>query len=215
VTLSVGITAADPLHVGDQIDLLAQSGVGWLHVDVMDGRFCPQITVGPGFVAALPNEDFMVDVHLMVDDPLAHVDAFVAAGVGALTFHVEATRHAHRVLQHLAATGVKRGLALNPGTSIAAAEPLIDDLELLLLLAVNPGWSGQSFLPATRARAAAARELIGEREVLLGVDGGVTLENVADVATLGVDVIVAGSAVFAGGDVVRDASAMLAASVGA
>lgn len=210
--LSVGVTAADPLRVGGQIAQLADAGVRWLHVDVMDGRFCPQLTVGPGFVAALPKDGFTVDVHMMVEDPLAHVDAFLAAGAGAVTFHLEATRHPHRVLQRLAGTGVIRGLALNPGTQIAAAEPLLDDLELLLVLAVNPGWSGQTFIPATGARLAAARELASGRQIMLGVDGGVTVANINAIAALGADVVVAGSAVFAGGDVARDARALLAAT---
>lgn len=209
--LSVGVTAADPLRLGEQIELLAEAGVQFLHVDVMDGRFCPQLTVGPGLVAALP-DGFTVDVHLMVEDPLAHVESFLAAGAGVLTFHLEATRHPHRVLQSLAGSGVTRGVAVNPGTPVAALEPLLDELELLLVLAVNPGWSGQSFIPATAGRLAAARDLIGAREIMLGVDGGVTRDNVDYVASLGADVIVAGSAVFAGGDTARNARAMLAAT---
>jgi ribulose-phosphate 3-epimerase len=152
-------------------------------------------------------------VHLMVDDPLAHVESFVAAGAGVVTVHLEATRHPHRVLQSLAGRGVTRGLALNPGTPVAAVEPLLDELELLLVLAVNPGWSGQRFIPATAGRLAAARELIGDREIMLGVDGGVTRANIDEVAALGADVIVAGSAVFAGGDTAGNARAMLAATV--
>lgn len=209
--LSVGVTAADPLRLGEQIELLAEAGVQFLHVDVMDGRFCPQLTVGPGFVAALP-DGFTVDVHLMVEDPLAHVESFLAAGAGVLTFHLEATRHPHRVLQSLAGSGVTRGVAVNPGTPVAALEPLLDELELLLVLAVNPGWSGQRFIPATAGRLAAARDLIGAREIMLGVDGGVTRDNVDYVASLGADVIVAGSAVFAGGDTASNARAMLAAT---
>jgi ribulose-phosphate 3-epimerase len=211
--LSVGLAAADPLRLGEEIELLADAGVRFLHVDVMDGRFCPQLMGGPDLVAALP-EGFTVDVHLMVEDPLAHVDAFVAAGAGLLTFHLEATHHPHRVLQSLAGSGVTRGVALNPGTPVAALEPLLDDVDLVLLLAVNPGWSGQSFIPATAGRLAAARELIGDRTITLALDGGVTRENVDYVASLGADVIVAGSAVFAGGDTARGARAMMAAASG-
>jgi ribulose-phosphate 3-epimerase len=213
VILSVGVTAADPLRVGDQIELLGDAGVRWLHVDVMDGRFCPQLTAGPALVAALP-EGFTVDVHLMVEDPLAHVESFIAAGAGMLTFHVEATRHPHRVLQSLAARGVTRGVALNPGTPVSAVEPLLDELEFILVLAVNPGWPGQRFIPATARRLAQARELIDGREIMLGVDGGVTRDNIDEVASLGADVIVAGSAVFAGGDTTGNARAMLAATSG-
>jgi ribulose-phosphate 3-epimerase len=212
VTLSVGIVSADLLHLGDELDRLAAAGIRTLHVDVMDGVFCPQMTVGPAFVAALPAE-FVVDVHLMVDEPLGKLDAYVDAGAGILTFHVEATRHPRRALQSLADRGVLRGVALNPGTPIETVAPLLDELELLLVLAVKPGWSGQRFSPATGGRLAAARELIAGRDIVLGVDGGVTRENIDHVASLGPDLIVAGSAVFADGAVTENARLMLAASM--
>jgi ribulose-phosphate 3-epimerase len=213
VIFSVAVTAADPLRVGDQVALLGDAGVRCLHVDVMDGRFCPQLVGGPGLVAALP-DGFTVDVHLMVEDPLAHVESFIAAGAGMLTFHVEATRHPHRVLQSLEGRGVTRGVALNPGTPVTAVEPLLDELDLILVLSVNPGWPGQRFIPATARRVAVARELIDGREIMLGVDGGVTPDNIDEVASLGADVIVAGTAVFAGGDTAGNARAMLAATSG-
>lgn len=208
--LSVGVVSADFLHLADDLDRLAEGGIGRLHVDVMDGVFCPQMTVGPSFVEALP-DDFEVDVHLMIDEPLDKVDAYVDAGARIVTFHVEATRHQHRVLQRLAGRGVTRGVALNPGTPVTAVEPLLGELEFVLLLAVNPGWSGQSFIPSTPSRLRAMRKLIGGREVALGVDGGVTLENAGFVASLGADVIVAGSAIFAGGSVADNARTMLKA----
>ena len=214
MTLSVGIVSADVLHLADELDRLAAAGVQKLHVDVMDGVFCPQMTVGPGFVAALP-PPFVVDVHLMIDEPLEKLGAYVEAGARALTFHVEATRHPHRALQSLADSGVMRGVALNPGTPIETVAPLLDELEQLLILAVNPGWGGQRFSPATVGRLAAARELIGERDIVLGVDGGVTRENIGEIASLGPDLIVAGSAVFADGDVTENARFMLAASMNA
>jgi ribulose-phosphate 3-epimerase len=169
-----------------------------LHVDVMDGVFCPGITVGAAFVKALP-PSFRKDVHLMVDEPLGKVGAFVDAGADAITFHLESTRHPHRVLQELGGSGVTRGIALNPGTPVSAIEPLLDELELLLVLAVNPGWSGQRFIPATYDKLAAARDLVGDRAIV-AVDGGITKENVRDVASSGVDLIVTGSAVFDGVD---------------
>jgi ribulose-phosphate 3-epimerase len=210
-TLSAGVLGADFLHLATDLDRLEEAGVRLLHVDVMDGVFCPQMTVGPAFVAALA-ERFPVDVHLMIDEPLQKVDAYVEAGARVVTFHVEATRHPHRVLQRLAGRGVTRGVALNPGTAVGALEPLLDDLELVLLLAVNPGWSGQVFIPGTAGRLAAVRELIGEREILVGIDGGVTRENAAGVAALGADVIVAGSALYAGGDVTNNAHHLLTAT---
>lgn len=213
MTLSVGILNADLLRLGEQLDCLGRAGVELLHVDVMDGVFCPQMTVGPPLVAALPNA-FIADVHLMIDEPLDKIDSYVEAGARILTFHIESTRHPHRVLQSLDGRGLIRGLALNPGTPVASVAPLLDDVELLLVLAINPGWPGQTFLPTTAARLAEARELIGDRRIALGVDGGVTRDNVERVAALGPDVIVAGSAIFSGGDVGENARAMLAATAG-
>lgn len=209
--LSVGVISADLLHLADDLRALHLAGVRLLHVDVMDGVFCPQLTVGPMMVAALSRE-WLVDVHLMIDDPLEKLDAYLKAGAHILTFHVESTRHPHRVLQRLAGRGVARGVALNPGTPVAAIAPLLDELEYVLLLAVNPGWSGQSFIPATAERLSEARSLIRGREIALGVDGGITRNNVRAVAALGVDLVVAGSAVFAGGELTENARFMLEAT---
>jgi ribulose-phosphate 3-epimerase len=170
----------------------------------MDGCFCPQLTVGPPVIAALRTR-LRKDVHLMIEDPLDKVGAYVDAGADMLTFHVEATRHPHRVLRALGSS-VTRGIAVNPGTPIEVLEPLLDDVELVLVLAVNPGWGGQRFAPNTGRRLAAVRELIDHsgRSVMVGVDGGVTRENVGSIAAMGVDLIVAGSAVFDGGDAVSN-----------
>jgi ribulose-phosphate 3-epimerase len=212
--LSVGILTADLLRLGQELDAVARAGVTRIHVDVMDGVFCPQTTVGPPVVRAIP-DSFVKDVHLMIEDPVDKVAEYVAAGAGVVTFHVESTRHPHRVLQTLAGSGVVRGVALNPGTPLGAVEPLLDDLELLLVLAVNPGWSGQQFIPATERKLADARALIGGREIALAVDGGITKENVERVASLGVDVIVTGSAVFDGVAPTDNARRMLEAVRGA
>lgn len=185
----------------------------------MDGCFCPQLTVGPPVIGALHTE-LRKDVHLMIEDPLPKVAAYVEAGADVVTFHVEATRHLHRVLQALGSMRgprgkssiITRGIALNPGTPVSAVEPLLGETELILVLAVNPGWGGQRFGSGTERRLAAVRELIdlSGRKVILGVDGGVTRENIGSIAGMGVDLIVVGSAVFDGGDAVANLRHMLA-----
>lgn len=201
---------ADWMRMGDELSRIEGAGADLVHIDVMDGCFCPQLTVGPPVIAALKTR-LRKDVHLMIDEPLEKVRAFVDAGASVLTFHIEATRHPHRVLQVLGST-VTRGIALNPGTPVAAIEPLLDDVELVLVLAVNPGWGGQKFAAGTERKLAAARELIERsgRNVTLAVDGGVTRDNVGAIAAMGVDMIVAGSAVFDGGDAGANLGQLLA-----
>jgi ribulose-phosphate 3-epimerase len=207
-SLSVGVLTADLLRLGEELTVLDEAGIAVAHVDVMDGVFCPQMTVGPPLVRALPDR-FVKDVHLMVVEPLEKVQAYVEAGAGIITFHVESTRHPHRVLQSLAGTGVVRGVALNPGTPVSVIEPLLDELELVLLLAVNPGWSRQAFIPSTDRRIGQARTTVEGREIVIAVDGGITKANVERVTALGADLIVTGSAVYDGVGPAQNARAMV------
>ena len=219
-TLSVGILTADLMALGEEIARLDGTGVGLLHVDVMDGCFTPMMTVGPPLVKAL-RTPLLKDVHLMIQDPLEKLDDYVAAGADVVTVHAESCTHVHRVLQRLGtmqnandpARGIVRGLALNPGTPLEAIVPLLDEVDLVLLLAINPGWGGQKFLPATMGRIASARRLLdgAGRRILLAADGGITRENIGRLAGTGVDVVVTGSAVFDGKAPADNARAMLAA----
>jgi ribulose-phosphate 3-epimerase len=219
-TISVGILTADLMALGADLARLEGTGVPLLHVDVMDGCFTPMMTVGPPLVKAL-RTPLLKDVHLMIRDPLEKLADYVSAGADVVTVHVESCTHVHRVLQQLgtmknatdAARGIVRGIALNPGTPLEAIEPLLDDVDLVLLLAVNPGWGGQGFIPATIGRIARARRLLESagRRILLGVDGAITKENIRRLAGTGVDLVVTGSAVFDGKTPTENARYMLAA----
>ncbi|MEN6663382.1 MAG: ribulose-phosphate 3-epimerase [Phycisphaerae bacterium] len=218
-TVSVGILTADLLNLGSELRVLEQAGVPLVHIDVMDGVFCPQMTVGPAFIKALKTP-LLKDVHLMIADPVDKLESFVAAGADIITVHAE-TPHVHRSLQALGkmtnandpARGIVRGLGLNPGTPLAAVEPVLDELEMVVLLAVNPGFPGQSFIDATAARVGQLIEMISRsgRDVLVCVDGGIKKDNVKAVAAMGADLVVTGSAVFDGKAAPANAAFMLEA----
>jgi len=205
--ISVGVLTADLMSLGSELKLMDTAGVKLLHVDVMDGCFCPMMTVGPGFIKALKTP-LLKDIHLMIEDPLNKLEGYVAAGADMITVHVESCRHIHRVLQKLKKItntndpdrGILRGIALNPGTPLEVITPLIDELEMVFLLAVNPGWGGQKFIPSTQGRLTRLRQIINDtkKDILVGVDGGITRNNIADVARMDTDIIVTGSAVFDG-----------------
>ncbi len=216
--LSLGVLAADLMKLGSEVSLLEKTDVKLAHVDVMDGCFTPMMTVGPPFVKALKTP-LLKDVHLMIQDPLEKVDEYVAAGADVITVHAESGPHIHRVFQKLGkmsnandpARGLVRGVALNPGTPLAVLKPLIDEVELIMLLGINPGWGGQSFIPSTFARIGKVKGMVAEaeRDILVCVDGGVTRDNITDLATAGVDIVVTGSAVFDGKNPVENAEFML------
>jgi ribulose-phosphate 3-epimerase len=215
--LSAGVLTADLTRLGDELAILRGTGC-WAHVDVMDGSFCPQLTVGPGFVAAVAAAGIPVDAHLLVDEPRRLLPDIVAAGPAVVTVHAEATRHPHRTLQELTALAaarpapVLRGVAISPGTPVTAVEPLLELTDLVLVLAVDPGWPGQPPAANTRRRVAAVRNLAAEagRPVMVGVDGGVTMANAAEIAGWGADVVVSGSAIYDGRDPAGNLDRMLA-----
>lgn len=220
-TISVGTLTADLMDLGAELTLIEEAGVGVVHVDVMDGCFCPQLTVGPPYIKGL-RTPLLKDVHLMVREPLDALPDYVAAGADVVTVHVEAAVHIHRVLQRLGALtdpddehgGLVRGLALNPATPLSTlTEPLLDEIDMVVLLAIDPGWGGQRFAPTTLSRVAKVKELAATagRDILVCVDGGITRENVAEVAAAGADLIVTGSAVFDGKAAAANARYMLEA----
>jgi ribulose-phosphate 3-epimerase len=222
--LTVGLITADLLNLGREVTLLETGGAELVHIDVMDGVFCPMLTVGPPLIKAV-RTPLIKDAHLMVQDPLAKIDAFVAAGADMITFHVEGAPQPHRVLQALGAAtnandperGIIRGVGVNPSTPLEALEPLLDELDYVLVLAINPGWGGQPFLRSTARRLERVREMVeaSGRDIVIGVDGAVTRSNIRDVVSLGADVIVSGSAIFDGKAVADNLRYMLDAVAGA
>lgn len=206
-TISVGVLTADLLNLGSEVSLLEEVGVKVVHFDVMDGCFVPMMTVGPPFIKAVKTP-LLKDVHLLIQDPLEKVDAYVAAGADIVTVHVESADDVLPVLRKLGGMGVVRGIALNPSTPMDAIGPLLDDVEVVVVLAVVPGVSSK-FEDSTPGRLAKAREMIAGRDILLCVDGGIKRDNIAEVAKLGADLIVTGSAVFDGKDPRGNAEFML------
>jgi len=220
--ISVGILTANWMTLESDLRQIELAGVKLLHFDVMDGRFCPMLTMGPPLIKAIKTP-LLKDVHLMIEDPLSQLDAFVAAGADMITIHVESCRHPHRALQTLGKMtnanaperGLLRGIALNPGTPLDVVPPLLDEADMVFLLAVNPGWGGQSFIPFTARRMAALLEIIRQRkkDILVGLDGGITKKNIDEVARLGADIIVTGSAVFDGKAAAQNAGFMMNAII--
>lgn len=202
VKISPSILAADFACLGEEVTAICEAGCDYVHVDVMDGHFVPNLTIGPGVVKAIkPHASKPLDVHLMISPVDAFIDLFAEAGADIITFHPEAGPHPHRTVQAIKAAGCKAGISLNPATPIAALEELIEDIDLILVMSVNPGFGGQKFIKTQLEKIRRIRDLIttAGREIELEVDGGVSSKNAEEIIAAGADVLVAGTAVFQSG----------------
>ena len=211
IVLSPSLLSVDFAHIADGIKELDRANVPALHLDVMDGAFVPNISFGAPVIKCLRKETNMIfDVHLMIEEPVRYLDDFKKAGADWVTVHAESCKHLHRTVTAIKEAGMKAGVALNPATPVSAIDYVLGEVDMVLVMSVNPGFGGQSFIPSSLRKIAEVKKLIDERnlDVRIEVDGGVNLKNVDDVLRAGADVIVAGSAVF-GGDIYDNSTAFM------
>ncbi len=202
VRIAPSILAADFSKLGEEVRAIEQAGADYVHIDVMDGHFVPNLTIGPDVVRALrPHSELPFDVHLMISPVDAFVPLFAAAGADIITVHPEAGPHLHRTLQTIKGEGKKAGVSLNPATPVEVVAPVLGEVDLILVMSVNPGFGGQAFIPGALDKLAALRRMIDEsgRAIDLEVDGGINFETAAKAVGAGADVLVAGTATFRGG----------------
>lgn len=202
--IAPSLLSADFANLTDEIRKIEEGGADYLHLDVMDGIFVPNITFGPPVIKMIRQITKMpFDVHLMIDRPERYIKDFVEAGADILTVHAEATTHLHRTIQEIKSFGIKAGVSLNPATSLDVLEYILDDIDLVLIMTVNPGFGGQSFINSMITKIRTLRKIIDDRglDIILQVDGGVKLSNAKELKDLGVDLLVAGSAIFGAEDI--------------
>jgi ribulose-phosphate 3-epimerase len=199
IIVAPSILSADFSRLGEEVRAVEAAGADWMHLDVMDGHFVPNLTIGPGIVKAVDRvTDLPLDVHLMIDNPADFIEEFAKAGADYLVVHQEGQPHLHRLVGRIRELGAKAGVALNPSTPLSTLADILPEIDLLLIMSVNPGFGGQSFIPGALAKLRAAREMIDRvnPSVLLEIDGGIKADNAAAVREAGVDAIVSGSGIY-------------------
>lgn len=210
VLISPSMLSSDFSRLGEEIQAVEKAGADMLHLDIMDGHFVPNITFGPDIVKAMKKvATTPLDVHLMIENPVAYIDDFISAGADILTIHLEACVHLQKALRQIKESGVKAAVSLNPSTPLENVKYMVDDLDMILIMSVNPGFSGQKFIPQMLDKISHAREMIGDKKDLQ-VDGGITIENAGKAIGAGANILVSGSSVFGAPDYAKAIEAIRA-----